>query len=283
MEFINNHKKAMLITVTIACLITVIITLRYRGNPTFLENMLGYVITPVQGAFTGIGKFFEDKLIFFSNISELQEENEKLKAEVETLRFETNRLSQVEKEIEKLSKLLEIDNKYADLPKVGAEIIAFDGGNWYDNFTINKGTNDGLDKNMAVIAEGGLVGRIVESGANYSKVVLLVDDASSVSAKSTRTEDIGYVRGDMQLTEKGFCRMDYINITAQIMEGDEIVTSQLSDIYPPGIVIGYVKEVKTDTNRLTKYAIIQPLVDFKHLQTVLVITKKPTGTEEGLQ
>jgi rod shape-determining protein MreC len=90
---------------------------------------------------------------------------------------------------------------------------------------------------------------------------------------SLRTGDLGVVRGDYSLMDDGLCRMEYIDAESEIMKGDEIVTSQLSDIYPVGLTIGYVKEIVTDTNGLTKYAIIEPQVDFKHLSTLLVITE----------
>ncbi|MBQ8733455.1 MAG: rod shape-determining protein MreC, partial [Anaerotignum sp.] len=71
----------------------------------------------------------------------------------------------------------------------------------------------------------------------------------------------------------GLCIMEYIDAQADIMVGDEIVTSHLSDIYPAGLAIGKVLELETDTNGLTKYAVIQPYVDLKHLDTILVIDK----------
>ena len=77
----------------------------------------------------------------------------------------------------------------------------------------------------------------------------------------------------------GLCRMEYIDAEAEIMEGDEIVTSHLSDVYPSGITIGRVKEIQTDANGLTKYAIIEPYVDFKHLDTVLIIGADKTTQE----
>ncbi len=124
---------------------------------------------------------------------------------------------------------------------------------------------------MVVLSSNGLVGKISEAGYNYSKVVSIIDDTDSVSSQNTRTEDIGFVRGD--LTNKGICIMEYIDNEAEIIEGDEIITSHLSNIYPPGLTIGYVKEIYSDLNTLTKYAVVEPIVDFKNLETVLVITQ----------
>ncbi len=270
MEFLNKHKKILILVAVAFCILLSVITISFRQYPTFAENALGYIISPTQKGMTGIGRWFERKIYFFTNLSDIENLNESLQLRVAALEAENSRLRLIEIENKNLSELLEIDQKYADYPKVGAEIIARDMGNWYDRFTIDKGKNDGIDKNMVVLGSAGLVGLVVESGDTYSKVISLIDTSSSITAESLRTNDIGFVKGDFDLMELGFCRMEHIDIASQIMEGDEIVTSQLSDIYPPGITIGVVKEIVADTNGLTKHAIIKPVVDFKHLKTVLV-------------
>ena len=130
---------------------------------------------------------------------------------------------------------------------------------------------DDIEANMPVISEGGLVGRVVKSSATYSNVYSILDSRSSVSAQSLRTGDLGVVTGDHELMEQGLCKMEYIDSDAEIMEGDEIVTSNLSEYYPAGISIGYVREIHKDENGLTKYAVIEPTADLKHLDTLLVI------------
>ena len=270
MNFFKNHKKIIIPIVSVLCLLMISISLN-RAEPSFFESGIGYVLTPVQKFNTSVTDWISSKFNALTNINDIENENEKLKEEVYSLQTEVNRLKLVEDENKKLSEILKIDQKYSDYSKVGARIIAKDTSNWYDVFLIDKGSNDGIEKNMVVIASGGLVGKVSETGFNYSKIVSIIDDTDSVSAKSLRTDDIGFVRGDLE--NQGLCKMEYVDNDAEIMKGDEIVTSHLSEIYPPGITIGYVKEIKTDENTLTKCAIISPTVDFKHLETVLVITQ----------
>ncbi len=270
-KLLSEHKRAFILTALIISITLIIGSALYRGNPTIFENTLGLLLTPVQNGITSVTGFFRDKFEFYNGLHRLNDENMALRDEISRLQTDNDRLRLIEAENEKLSELLKIDKKYPDYPTIGAEIISRDTSNWFNKFVINKGTKDGVNKNMVVIAAGGLVGRIIESGYNYSKVVALVDDTSSVTAKSVRSDDVGFVKGDMTLRDKGMCRMEFIGIDAKLIEGDEIVTSQLSDIYPPGITIGHVKEVGTDTNGLTKYAFVELVVDFKHLETVLVI------------
>ncbi len=271
MRFLEKN-KLFVIAVAIILLIIIGVFTFDRNKPTFIENGIGFALTGMQSATHAVSGWFGSRIDFVTNLDGIENENATLKKDVVTMELELSRLKRVEDENKKLLRLLEIDSKYAEHKKVGADIIAKDYGCWYDNFIINKGTKDGLDKNMVVLADGGLVGRIVESGYNYSKVITMIDDVDAISAKSVRTDDIGFVRGD--IINKGICKMEYIDTEAEIVEGDEIVTSHLSQIYPPGITLGYVKEIHTDTNTLTKYAVIEPTVDFKHLDTVLVITQK---------
>lgn len=270
MNFFKTHKKFVIPIAVVLCLIMISLSLN-RAEPTFFESGIGYILSPIQKVNTLVSDWFASKFNALVNINDIENENEKLKEQVYALQTEVDRLKLIEDENKKLSETLKVDQKYSNYPKVGARIIAKDTGNWYDIFLIDKGSQDGLEKNMVVIASGGLVGKIVETGINYSKVVSIIDDTDSVSAKSLRTDDIGFIRGDLE--NQGSCKMEYVDSDAEIMKGDEIVTSHLSEIYPPGITIGYVKEIVTDDNTLTKCAIVTPTVDFKHLETVLVITQ----------
>lgn len=272
MNFLKKYKRSFIATLTVLCLLVIFFTSAYKINPTFLENILSYVTTPIQSGLTKAGNWVESKISLLTNLSDIYAENERLKEENSLLVSENSRLRLVDAENEKLSALLNIDRKYSNYPKVGAEVSSRDPGNWYNTFIIDKGLNDGLAKNMVVIAPGGLVGRISEIWPNSARVVSLIDDLSSVSAKSSRSNDVGHVRGDTELMMDGKCRMEFNDFDVDIAVGDEIVTSQLSSIYPPGIIIGYVTEVRYDSKGL-KVAIVKPSVDFSMIETVLVITQ----------
>ncbi len=281
--FFEKHRKIIITSIIVILALLALITSGKKLNATALESAFGFIVTPFQEITDGIGSWVDDTLSSRREKQEILAENEALRQEVETLQATNNRLALYEEENKTLSDLLKIAQKYPQYQTFGVGIIAKNPGSLYDVFTLNKGSSDGVQANMVLAAPEGLVGKVLESGATYAKGQSILDSRSSVPAMSLRTGDLGVVKGDYTLMNQGLCKMEYIDAEAEIAVGDEIVTSHLSDIYPTGLTIGKVKEIKADTNGLTKYAIIEPAVDMKHLDTLLVIDKNniATQTEEA--
>ena len=126
---------------------------------------------------------------------------------------------------------------------------------------------------MIVLAQSGLAGRIIEAGANYSKVMAVIDEGSSTSAMIARSKDMGFVNGDQRLMYRGMCELEFYELEADVVVGDEVVTSDLSDIYPPGVLIGFVDEIHIDMATRKKYAYVSSVVDFSELKFVLVVNE----------
>lgn len=278
MNFFDRHKKSFFIVLCLICLVLAGVTTN-RAAPTLFEKTFGLVLMPVQKGIGVAGDWFSDRISAVTNTNALIDENIRLREENENLKLDNANIALLEEDNRQLAELLELSEKYKEFATTGARIIAKDPGNWYDVFIIDKGSSDGLAKNMAVIANGGLVGRVMECGFNYSRVVSVIDDADAVSSMCLRTGDTGYVSGDY--SNKGMCKMELIDNAAKITEGDEILTSPYSSIYPEGITIGKVSSLENSTETSTKTAVIEPTVDFKHLSSVLVITTLPENTDYG--
>jgi len=272
-QFFEKYKKQILRGGVLLLVLITVIASGKQLNATLLESAVGVVVTPFQDLTTGISTWVDETVTSARNKADLKEENAELKNQIAELLEENRRLAMYEGENAKLSALLKIAQRYPDYESVGATISAKDPGVWYDGFTIDKGTTSDITANMVLIAPEGLVGKVLESGATFSKAQSILDSRSSVPAMSMRTGDLGVVKGDYTRSADGLCIMEYIDAQAEILVGDEIVTSHLSDIYPAGLAIGKVLELETDTSGLTKYAVIQPYVDLKHLDTILVIDK----------
>ena len=196
--------------------------------------------------------------------------------------IENNNLQEDKYELERLQELYKLDQNYAEYEKVAAHVIGKDSGNWFSTFTIDKGSKDGIEVDMNVIAGNGLVGIVTQVGPTWATVRSIIDDSSNVSGMVLSTSDKCIIRGDLSLINSGRIRFEQMENNDNVVEiGEQIVTSYISDKYLQGILIGYVSEVSVDSNNLTRSGYITPVVDFKNLQEVLVITKTKdamTGT-----
>lgn len=264
-------KYALLIS-SVACVLLLALTYTTDLVAGPLNYIAGSVIVPFQDGVSSVGSFLVSKAQMLAEISDLQSENAALREQVDNLLVENTSLQQEKYELARLQELYELDEQYAQYEKTGARIIAKDSGNWYHSFVIDKGTDDGLLVDMNVLADGGLVGRIVDVGPNWAKVSSIIDDDSNVSATVLSTSDNMIVSGDLTLYADGVIGFSRLSDKGdQVVEGDKVVTSNISDKYLPGILIGYISSISQDSNNLTKSGRITPAVDFEHLDTVLVI------------
>ncbi len=271
--FTENKRKIFGVIIGISIVLGLFFG-RNSVNATVIESGIGFVVTPFQELITGVESWVTSTMDASRSREVIVAENDALKLEIEKLQADNQRLAKYEEESVLLSEILGITEKYPEYNQIGARVIAKNPDIWYHTFTLDQGSQDGVHGDMVLIGAGGLVGKIIESGVTHSVGQSIIDSRSSVSAMSARTKDLGIVKGDYSLMEKGLCKMEYIDPESQIVVGDEIVTSHLSDIYPEGVPIGTIAEIELDTNGLTKYAIIKPYVDFKHLNTVSIIDIK---------
>ena len=275
--------KYLLFILTFLCTAMMLITF---GTDTFnrpFNTVFGYVIVPFQQGISQVGSWLSNRSQELVQIRSLLEENERLREEVAALTEENTLLQQDRYELNNLRELLSLDEQYGEYSKVGARIISRDSSNWYSSFIIDKGTQDGLSVDMNVIAGGGLVGIITSVGPNWARVTSIISDNSNVSAKTLATEDNLVVSGDLQLMAEGVITYSMlVDSQNAVVEGDKVVTSDISDKYLPNILIGYINTINSDSNNLTKSGYITPAVDFEHLGEVLVITDlKQQVPEEG--
>lgn len=279
---LNIPGRYLLLIVTGLCVAMIAVTYFTNILDGPLAGFANYVVVPFQDGVSRIGEWMVEREQLVSDITALQEENAKLKSENEELSVNNNALQQEKVELDSLRKLYQLDGNYADYEKTGARIIARDSGSWYHSFIIDKGTNDGLALDMNVLADGGLVGRIVFIGPDWARVEAIIDDDASVSAAVLNTQDTMIVSGDLTLYEQGDIRFSELSDPeGDVQVGDKVVTSNISDKYLPGIMIGYISGMEEDPNNLTKSGTITPAVDFAHMDTVLVILENKQTVDES--
>lgn len=274
--------KYLLFILTFLCTGLMLLTF---GTDVFnkpLNTAAGYVVIPFQQGISRVGEWLSNRSEELVQIRTLLDENARLKEQVAALTEENTLLQQDKYELNKLRELVALDEQYGEYNKVGARIISRDSGNWYSNFIIDKGANDGFTVNMNVIAGGGLVGRIISVGPNWSRVRAVISDNNHVTAMTLASEDPMTVSGDLQLMANGIIRFSQLlDSEGKVSVGDKVVTSIISDKYLPNILIGYIHTINRDSNNLTKSGYITPAVDFEHLEEVLVITELKQQIDES--
>ncbi len=274
-ERVSLPSKYWLLILTILCIGMMLLSFTTDLFSGPLNSIAGYTVVPFQEGISTVGRFFSDKAEQFASLSQVLEENALLKEQVDQLTVENTQLQQDKYELSTLRALYQLDAAYEDYEKTGARIIAKDPGNWFSGFIIDKGEKDGIEVDFNVIADGGLVGRVTEVGPNYARVVSIISDNSNVSAEILATSDTLIVSGDLEAMSQGVISFQQLaDKEDNVMEGDKIVTSSISEKYLPGILIGYVSSINKDSNNLTKSGTLTPAVDFSHMREVLVIMQK---------
>ena len=248
-----------------------------------VKTAIGNFFAPMQKGIATVGSGISDKLRIFSDKQALIEENDRLNEKVEELQTERQELIHEKYELGWYRSLYENDLVYESSQKVAARIISRNPNGACDVFLVDKGEEDGIEVNMNVIADGGLVGIVTETGKNWSKIRTIIADESNVSGRFQITSDTCVVCGNLENMDSGYIDVEMINLNAEVYDNYEVVTSYISDKYLPGILIGYVYNVATDPSELNKRARLIPVVDFEHLEIVLIIKaqrEKLEGIEE---
>ncbi len=273
----------MLLLLTGVCVLAILIsfTLNISGGP--LNTVAGYLFIPMQNGINVSGDWISTKANDFKTLKEVLKENEELQKQLDEVTTELNKNKLEQYELDNYRQLLELDEKYPSYEKVAASVIAKDSSNWFSTFTINKGRKDGIRKGMNVIAGSGLVGIVVDVGSNYAKVRSIINDTSNVSAMVSSTGDNFTITGNLEKmnTDKEITFNQLRDRKDKVKVGDPVVTSYVSDMYQQGILIGYIATIENNSNNLTKSGTITPVVDFEHLENVLVILQiKDTGVTD---
>ena len=265
--------KYILFVLTVLCVGTMSLSFLTAFDGGLLNTISGYVLIPIQRGINTTGGWMRSRVENLEDLTAVKGENEQLREQIADLTLENNSLLQERYELEELRELYDLDSEYSSLDKIAANIIGKDTGNWFHMFIIDKGYDDGIRRDMNVIAGGGLVGIVTKTGPDWAQVRSIIDDMSNVGAMVLKTSDLCYVRGDLQMMTEGTLQLNELrDPDDEVEQGDKVVTSHVSAKYHKGILIGYVNEVTMDANNLTKSGSLTPAVDFEHLTTVLVIT-----------
>ncbi len=258
---ITIDPKYILIIIVAACVVLMVVSFKFQDKMEPVRSVAGNIITPMQNGINRVGTKIAEQLDYITTMKELVKENKELKSQLDKVSAENRLLQQDKYELENFRKLYDLGEQYASYPKVAARVISSGNDNWYSTFIIDKGSDDGL------------VGIIIEVNNSYSRVRSIIDDSSNVAGTFLKTSDRCIVSGNLGLLNEGVIEVSGINGSADIKDGYAVVTSQISDKYLPGILIGYARDLKKDSSNITQAGYLTPAADFSKLDMVLVITQ----------
>ena len=255
-----------------------------RGVPV-LESVTFGAFAEVQRAATSAVAAVQGGWQNYFALQQIRQENERLREEVAQLRIRMQQERATAQEARTLQQLLELRSS-AGLNTTAATVIGSGPDASFRTITIDKGRQDGLLPDMAVIAPAGVVGRVLMPSARASKVQLLIDRDAGAGVMIERSRVSGVVSGAGAIDElafrAGLITLDYIPSTADVKVGDRVVTSGIDGIYPKGFAVGEIESIERGVGEFRIR--VRPAVDFASLETVLVVLDRPyttLDTDEG--
>lgn len=259
------------VAVAVAVLMSVFSLMGYRA---LVRNVLGTVATPFRaignlfcGAVEGFGKHFQ-------SIDALEKKNAELEEENRALRERIEQAERLEAENERLRDYLGMKAAYPTFTLEEGTVIGHEGENYLTVLTLNRGSIHGIQVNMAVITKDGIVGCVSEVGLTWCKVSTILEDARSVGVLAPRSGASGILSGEYTYRENGTCRLTFLDDdarSADVRVGDRIETSGLGSVYPAGLTVGQVTDMRADAATRSLIATVKPTVDLSSLSYVMII------------
>ena len=268
--FLYNVIRRSIVVILLAMMVLTAYN-QSTGSLVSPEGFLTKIITPIQGLVSQASQGISNYLYRVKLRSNIEYEYNQLKAQNDELTLRSILYEELEQENAQLRALLGEYETRSTMNPVLARVIASETGNYFSTFTINKGKNDGVDTQMAVITSEGLVGYTYEVFDTTSKVITIIDDQASLAALIESSRDQGAVKGTLGSTGEPLCRMYYLSADSVPRPGDRVITSGVGVSFPKGLLIGYVRESTRAIEDNKHYIVVEPAADFEHIENVLVL------------
>ena len=279
MPIFKDNQKKILSAILVVLLLSIVMSWS-TGNPQrilFLERMAAGALAPLQKGASAVTGFFVSTWKFVGDVRSVYQDNRLLQTELEKHAETELRMLEIQQENRRLRNLLQFQES-VEHQLLPAQVIGRNPSSWFSTLTIDKGSKDGLKVDMPVVTNQGLVGKIIDVLPGHAKVQLIISPSSGISAIVQRTRDNGVLVG--LTTPSGYTRITRLSQYADIQEGDVIISSPLTGIYPKGLIIGRVAEVYDDAASLERSALVKPEVDFERLEEVLIILDYQSPMDE---
>jgi len=269
MKWMREHRLISLLAIVIIASL-LILGITTKTSSTAGGSVFNRIYMAIERPISSLGTSIKKNVSGIFSYSALIKENEELKEENDKLRNEINQLTFSAKELQQLqdlSKALNYDFIQGETDLVTAKVVSLDGSNWTNSFTIDKGTESGIENDDIVLCGQGLVGRVADTGSGWSKIVPIIDETSRISFYVEGTGNmLGIIEGSSDGSLTGFM----LDSNAEISEGDRIITSGIGR-YPAGILLGRITKAGYDSNKQLMEISVKPEVNFASIDKVSVI------------
>ena len=271
-QYVSKYGVRLAICVVVVVLIALSVSNMLGGRAGLLKNADGALKSPVQKAATALLDWVEGVYGYLYEYDRLVEENNSLRAENAALRETSRNYSELEAENERLRTLFDWAQKHTDFVMESAKIVAWDTSNYTSAFTIGKGSRSDIALGDCVVTEyGALVGQVIELGSDWATIRTIIDVDMDVGSLVGEDSYSGVITGEFSLMKQGLTRITYLSSGAHIFQNDEVLTSGKGGSFPPGLLIGDVSTVMTESGGQATYGIVTPACDVSRLSQVFII------------
>jgi len=278
LRLLARHRRAVILTAALL-LSFLLMTLQVRHESavvTFTRQVVLFTVSPFIKVTAALVHGTRSVWRNYVDLRGLREENTRLLGEVATLRRRIDQLEEQTLETQRLQRLLAM-RQSSQTEFLTARVVGKDATNWFKTILLDRGSREGVRRNQPVLAPDGLVGRVLEVTPTSAKIQLLTDPVSAVGGLVQRTRVTGIVSGNLGAGT----RVRYLPLLADVVVGDEVVTSGMGGVFPKGIPVGRITAVERRSGALFQEATLQPIVDLGRLEEVMILTGPEAGTSPG--
>lgn len=271
-DFLRQNGILLLVIALLASILIGIFTFVLSGEADPLSNIVNTIAAPVRGGIAAAADWVEGAYAYVFRRGELEDELDALRRQVGELQEKVRQGEEASRENEQLRDLLGLQARRRDFVFEAAKVTARSTANWESTLTLSKGSAAGVEAGDCVVTQTGvLVGVVAETGLNWSTVSTVIDTETEIGGIVTRTYSAGVLEGDFTLMNQGKLKLNYLPEGAQLVTGDEVLTSGRGEVFPSGLEVGRVEGVFTDPSGQTRYAVVTPSVALDTLIEVFVI------------
>lgn len=271
-HFLRQNGLLLLIIALLLSVLIGIVSAVMGGNADPLSNAVGFITTPIRNGVSAVLDWADGVRAYVFHYEEMEQQIQDLERQVAELEEQAREGQEASRENEQLRELLDLQAKRRDFVFESAKVTARSTANWESTLSLSKGSNAGIEVGDCVITETGvLVGVVSQVGYNWSSVSTVINTDTEMGGIVTRTYSAGVLEGDFALMAQGKLKLNYLPEGAQLVSGDEVVTSGKGDVFPSGLVVGQVEGVFTDPSGQSRYAVVVPLAKLDSLIEVFVI------------